>query len=303
MHRNRRSSAVACLLTATAALSLAPAAARGDRAPLELLVNGKFDGSLSGWESVGLNRNGWVPMSHDANPNSGAGRISPQSDSGAGLRQCVQVVGGQPYVFESAVWLQPAAIALDAEMTVAFNVGAHCDGSPTGSVVAESVTTTGAWDPLVWAEVAPAAAHSAYVGVVLFGQGTAFLDDASFHRGACEPGLAALCLAGERFHVKTIWLTPDNKIGLGRTVPFTADSGSFWFFDPSNIEVNVKVLDACAINGKYWVYASGSTTVAVTLEVIDTATGATKQYTNPQGRAFQTVTDIAAFGNCPPTAR
>lgn len=37
------------------------------------------------------------------------------------------------------------------------------------------------------------------------------------------------------------------------------DTRIFYFFSPDNLEVMVKVLDGCAINGHYWVFAAGLT--------------------------------------------
>lgn len=41
-----------------------------------------------------------------------------------------------------------------------------------------------------------------------------------------------------------------------------ADSGLFTFFDPSNWEVLVKVLDGCEMNGHYWVLIASATDLA-----------------------------------------
>jgi hypothetical protein len=42
-------------------------------------------------------------------------------------------------------------------------------------------------------------------------------------------------------------------------VQLTRDSGFFWFFDESNIEVTLKILDGRAVNGKYWIFLSSMT--------------------------------------------
>ena len=76
-------------------------------------------------------------------------------------------------------------------------------------------------------------------------------------------------------------------------------SGYFWFFDPSNVELVVKVLDGCAANRRYWTFAAGLTRVGVTLIVTETATGITRTYTSPADAPFLPVQDTAAFGGCP----
>jgi hypothetical protein len=115
--------------------------------------------------------------------------------------------------------------------------------------------------------------------------------------GVCLPDDTHLCLAGGRFRVEAHWWTGAGD-GPGHTVGLTPDTGYFWFFNATNVEVVVKVLDACGYNQRFWVYAGGLTDVRVRLTVTDTATNAVKTYENPQGRAFQPVQDTNAFGAC-----
>ena len=70
----------------------------------------------------------------------------------------------------------------------------------------------------------------------------------------------------------------------------------FFFFDPDNVEVIVKVLDACNLPGfnNSWVFAAGLTNVEVTLTVTDTQTNQTKQYTDPFAAA-EPITDTSAW--------
>jgi hypothetical protein len=115
----------------------------------------------------------------------------------------------------------------------------------------------------------------------------------------CVPGETTLCLrAGGRFRVTTTWATQAGASGQGRVRPLTVDTGAFWFFKPANIEAVVKVLDACRMNQRFWVFAAGLTDVAVTLTVEDTVAGGSRTYPSPQGTAFQPVQDTAAF-HCP----
>ena len=51
----------------------------------------------------------------------------------------------------------------------------------------------------------------------------------------CAPGPTDLCLNG-RFRVSLSWKTQGSQ-GAGQAVPLTADTGHFWFFQPSNVEV------------------------------------------------------------------
>jgi hypothetical protein len=115
----------------------------------------------------------------------------------------------------------------------------------------------------------------------------------------CVASDRSLCLNGGRFEVQADWTAPNGQTGTGHAVALTADTGYFWFFAASNVEVVVKVLAGCATNNRYWVFAGGLTNVRVRLAVRDSRTGTQKQYTNPQGTAFRPVQDIAAFATCP----
>ena len=61
----------------------------------------------------------------------------------------------------------------------------------------------------------------------------------------------------------------------------------------------IKVLNACGLNSKFWVFAGGLTNVQVDLTVTDTQTGAVKTYQNPQSTAFLPIQDTSAFATCP----
>jgi CSLREA domain-containing protein len=111
----------------------------------------------------------------------------------------------------------------------------------------------------------------------------------------CVAGANTLCLNNDRFRVTATYQPPQGPGGAARAAEFTSDSGYLTFFDPNNVEVTVKVLNGCGFNNRYWVFLAGMTNVEVTVTVTDTATGAVKTYTNPQGRLFRTVADTAAF--------
>jgi CSLREA domain-containing protein len=117
---------------------------------------------------------------------------------------------------------------------------------------------------------------------------------------ACVAGDGALCLSGGRFRVSATFQAPNGgPAGAAHGVALTPDSGYFWFFDPTNVELTVKVLNGCNSNNHYWVFAAGLTNVNVVLTVTDTATGQTKSYTNPQGRTYRSILDTVAFATCP----
>ncbi len=75
------------------------------------------------------------------------------------------------------------------------------------------------------------------------------------------------------------------------------DSGLFYFPGQVNWEVLVRVLDGCAINDHFWVFAAATTSVEYDLTVTDTLSGESRSYTDPV--AFQPVLDTQAFATCP----
>lgn len=123
-------------------------------------------------------------------------------------------------------------------------------------------------------------------------------------QAATPPVRAALggLLLNGRFTVQAEWRTRAGAEGTGKPVALTADSGYLWFFTESNIEVTVKVLDACLFSTpRFWVFAAGMTDVEVDLQVTDLETGAQKSYRNGQGVAFLPIQDTDAFASCPAT--
>ncbi|HEY1434430.1 MAG TPA: PQQ-binding-like beta-propeller repeat protein [Thermoanaerobaculia bacterium] len=85
-------------------------------------------------------------------------------------------------------------------------------------------------------------------------------------------------------------------------VPITGDTGYFWFFDAANIEMVVKVLDGCGINGHFWVFAGGLTDVQVRWTVTDAQTSQVRTYESALGAPFAPVQDTAAFACSSPVA-
>lgn len=117
----------------------------------------------------------------------------------------------------------------------------------------------------------------------------------------CVSDEVTACLLDDRYQVRMRWRDFGGVTGEGKPVAIAGSDSSvlFWFFDQQNIEVLVKVLDACGFNDHYWVFAAASTTVEYTLEVVDRRREVTKVYTNPLGTAAAALTDTAAFETCP----
>jgi hypothetical protein len=124
-------------------------------------------------------------------------------------------------------------------------------------------------------------------------------DTAARERSALESRAGGpLFLSGERYRVDVAFETPDGAQSVGDPDRLTPDSGTFSFFDPNNLEIVAKVLDACAVNGRTWVFLAGLTDLAVTITVTDTQSGSVRTYQNPPGMVFRSVLDIDAFPAC-----
>jgi len=114
----------------------------------------------------------------------------------------------------------------------------------------------------------------------------------------CIPGPTTACI-GNRFKIEVAYdATPTNGSGPANVVLESSASVKFTFFDPGNIELIVKMLDACVPFQKWWVFAGGLTNVGVTVTVTDTSNGAVKSYSSTKGMIFQAFADTEAF-SCP----
>ncbi|MCP4659840.1 MAG: hypothetical protein GY856_30935 [bacterium] len=108
-----------------------------------------------------------------------------------------------------------------------------------------------------------------------------------------------LFLDDGRFAVEVSWRDFHGAAGTGKAMPLTADSGTFWFFAEDNVELVVKVLNACQDPFRhFWFFAAGLTNVEVTITVTDIEADVTRSYTNPLGTSFQPILDTSAFATC-----
>jgi plastocyanin len=119
--------------------------------------------------------------------------------------------------------------------------------------------------------------------------------------GPCVAGSNVLCVNNNRFRVAVAWSTGTGT-GQGSVVPLPSapDSGLFYFFAPSNIEMLIKVLNACVPPfNHYWVFFAATTNVEFGVVVTDTQNGKTRAYYNPLNRSAPPVQDVDAFATCP----
>lgn len=299
----RRAAVLAGLLCGLAVALAPPASAAG----ANLLSNAGFDANLSGWIGGGA----WAPSDAGGDVRSGSALLQNDSiNSSFILQQCVAVTAGASYVFGASAWIETGGPSgLTTAVSVQFYAGPSCTGAFLG-LPGKTFTSTGHWLDAAGATIASTQAQSARFEL-LSNRGASdpgltsrvHFDNAFFRPGACAADATTLCLNQGRFQVRATWTTanPGGQSGAGMAVPFADQSGSFWFFDPTNIEMDVKVLNACvpALGDRYWVFAAGLTNVQVDLTVIDTKSGKIRAYHNNQGTVFKPITDTAAFATCP----
>ncbi len=121
---------------------------------------------------------------------------------------------------------------------------------------------------------------------------------------SCAPGSLNGCLNTGRFQVTAAYYNASGGKAQGQVLSFNgaraeSDESVFYYFtDPSNFEMGVKVLDACALNNFFWVFIGGLTNQGWEVNVLDTKTGNVKNYNNDLGTTTVTTTDTAALP-CP----
>jgi hypothetical protein len=115
----------------------------------------------------------------------------------------------------------------------------------------------------------------------------------------------SLALLGGRFCVTVTWKDAAGNTHVASPVQFRSDaSAGFWFYDPSSWELQVKLIDACSINKRYWLMASGATTLDYQISVQDLSSQSSavlRSYQSRQGNTKATL-DTQAFDGCPPAA-
>ena len=165
------------------------------------------------------------------------------------------------------------------------DTGAFPGGCVTGRVASSLATSVAQWGPM---EEAPSVADVP----------RAELDrqDEQDGQDGCTDSATSLCLRDGRYTVTVDWSTSAGEFGPGRVVSAkSVDSGLFYFFEPGNWEMLVKVLDGCAFNERHWVFAASATDLGLNLVVRDTETGAVRSYTKEPGKAAPALVDVGAF--------
>jgi plastocyanin len=189
---------------------------------------------------------------------------------------------------------------------VGFEVQSRAlDGSSFGKI-ATAPAGSGKTAGFLVTGLNPATGYAFQVRAVNASGNSAFTNEAFASTDAvpapCVADGQTLCLGSSgRFQVKVAYVAPTGS-GSGTTVPLATipDSGLFYFFDAGNIEMLIKVLNACSAPfNHYWVFFAATTNVQFTVTVIDTTSGAVQTYFNPLNQPAAAVQDTSAFATCP----
>jgi hypothetical protein len=298
----RRAFALACLLASPAAAHAAVA--------INLVPNPHFDDHVLGWTHASAlsSKMAFAPLDQHGKPGGGSLRVY-DIDSGAAFQvesACFAVDPGQPVVFGGGAYAPGAPTPQSVRASLVFYDNGLCAGNssawPNSLVVTTGATT---WGTLQGSYVVPPGKQGARLRFFLNATpATApqvFFDNAYVYQGiSCKATDHVACLNGGRFRLSVDWEIPDGASGSARVHSFAGggDSAYATFFDEANVELVVKVLDGCAVNEEFWVFAAGLTDVGVVVRVWDTELGGHWEYTNAQGEEFQPVLDTAAFQTC-----
>jgi hypothetical protein len=125
---------------------------------------------------------------------------------------------------------------------------------------------------------------------------------------SCTSSSSILCiddqLNDKRFQVSITFATTQDggKSGNGHAIQTNSlgvdQGGMFSFFDNSNPEVLVKVLNGCGVNHQHWVFFAALTNVGFHMTVTDKTTGKSVEYSNNDNTTAIPVQDTSAFA-CP----
>ena len=280
-----------------------------------LINNGRFDTDLSGWEVRNQEDVTSVRSKEDADDASGSGSavVTNTSERGSnsvfGLRQCVEISPGQTFRL-SADLRSPGGQETTGEARIGgvYFEGAGCQGTFLGGPTLLFTGDQPSWGTVIQEHTAPSSARSLFVDLRSFKDqaGGAFevlfdnLDLRPTGSGICIPDATSLCLNDGRFRLTASWRRANGEEGPGQGVQLTDDTGYFWFFNSANVEMVVKVLEACSQpTPRYWVFAGGLTNVEVELRVEDTDSGLSVTYRNPQRTPLEPIQDTDAFATCP----
>lgn len=126
--------------------------------------------------------------------------------------------------------------------------------------------------------------------------------DAAAPNPPCVAAADHLCLLAGRFEVEAYWRDFSGASAAASARALADPSGILSFFDEGSVEIAVKMVDACSLDGfgNFWFYAAGLTNLAVTLSVADTSTFERRVFSNELGHPFPPIADTMHLAACLP---
>jgi photosystem II stability/assembly factor-like uncharacterized protein len=103
-----------------------------------------------------------------------------------------------------------------------------------------------------------------------------------------------LRLLGGRFRVGVEWRDAAGVSTAAQAVELSDNAGAFVFFAPDNPEVVVKLIDSRGVNGRFWLFAGGLSSLEYRITLTDLETGSSRQFTKPAGE-LSSFADTSAF--------
>jgi hypothetical protein len=126
--------------------------------------------------------------------------------------------------------------------------------------------------------------------------------------GPCVPGATTLCIdqnpGDKRFKIQVNYATSQGggQSGSGGAIPGAGlgvtQGGLFWFFNASNPELLVKIINGCSLTSHFWFFYAATTNVGFTVTVTDTVALTQQTYTNQDLQSAIPVQDTSALP-CP----
>jgi hypothetical protein len=122
--------------------------------------------------------------------------------------------------------------------------------------------------------------------------------------GNCIRNATTACLVGSRFQVSATFNNSSTS-GNATVMSFSGtraesnESVFLYFTDSSNFEMGLKILNACALNSRYWVFIGGLTNQGWKVNILDTSTGHHVTYQNALNHLTSTIADTTGGLPCP----
>lgn len=94
-------------------------------------------------------------------------------------------------------------------------------------------------------------------------------------KASCVPSASTACVQGGRFSISV-----NHGGNTSQVAASSSESAVFLTYSSTNWEIVAKVLNACGVNGRYWVFSAGATSVSYSITFQDHGRGLLVRYPN-----------------------